>query len=350
MVFFMGAMFTMNATVWRVNSNPNADADFSDIYWVSFSPQVLDGDTIHIEQENVVTISTFNLNKRLTILGAGYSADTVGSSLPLTSAKISAIWNINLTLGGEGSIFKGIVFYNDSALMFNSISDTANLLFERCSFLGTTVESINGSSLASEVSFKQCYFFKDFTVGNHLIHNWTVKNCILRSGLEFNPSSGSTNLLLRNNTIFKAAGVDYAHFDNNIILEFGSGSTNNSTFNNTTVANNVFCGLVAPSGVNVGSLSTNGNNLVNQSVTQVIVFTSGTYETSFELVQNSPAINGGVSLNGYKPDCGAYGGNNPYINAGIPNIPTIYDINFPNGNSGTSSSGILVDFKSRSNN
>jgi hypothetical protein len=113
------------------------------------------------------------------------------------------------------------------------------------------------------------------------------------------------------------------------------------------VKNNLF--VNAQTGVTVGSLSTNGNNLISQTRASLIV-DAGSDDAKYQLAAASPAIGGGVDISGTKPDCGAFGGNDPYVLSGIPNIPTIYSLSFPNGNSVPSgSSSILVDFSTRNN-
>jgi hypothetical protein len=77
---------------------------------------------------------------------------------------------------------------------------------------------------------------------------------------------------------------------------------------------------------------------------------AGSLDGKYQLAVSSPAIGGGVDIGGVKPDCGAFGGNNPYQLSGIPAIPSIYSFSFPNGNSvPLNSTSININFSTRDN-
>ena len=86
----------------------------------------------------------------------------------------------------------------------------------------------------------------------------------------------------------------------------------------------------------------NGNQ---QNVTSASLFTqAGTVneDAYWKLKAGSPAIGAGYG----GVDCGAFGGPNPYKLAGIPNVPTIYQLTVPP----TGTTNINVTISTKSNN
>jgi hypothetical protein len=158
-----------------------------------------------------------------------------------------------------------------------------------------------------------------------------------------NANSIGTGNIVRNN-VFKTGGdVQLTNFyvANNLFL-----CGQNSTFLNSIVKNNIF--TFNQTGVTVGPLNVNGNNLVSQTEASLIVNT-GSDDGRFQLAGGSPAIGGGVDIGGNKPNCGAFGGNDPYKLSGIPGIPTIYSLTVP-ASIPLGSPTMNVTFSTRNNN
>lgn len=362
--FFLFVSITVQATVWRVNNTPGIDADFNNLSAAVSSASVVNDDTIHLEP-SALSYGGIYFDKRLTVIGHGYFLDTAsnpnhngGFQALSLGAKIDSI---ALNLGAIGSSFIGIEFLGAQPIkfQFSGSLDPANILFESCYFASGYEPSTGISSAQNSpdnVSFRKSFFngnlFIALSSNPMALNNWSVENCIVRGGLTFDVTPSSSNNLIRNNTIRVAASIKYAHFDNNIVLGFTGSVNYSSTFDTCIVANNIFCGINPPSGIANGPLNVNGNNLVNLLYSNVVQYlTINSFDGKYQLVANSPAIGGGVSINGYKPDCGAFGGRDPYRMSGIPNIPAIYELDFPNGNNhDAGSASLLVDFKSRSNN
>lgn len=156
----------------------------------------------------------------------------------------------------------------------------------------------------------------------------------------------ATNFVVRNNTFENGSnpGADFnnAYVANNLFLISGV----NNSFNSCVVKNNIFAN--AQAGVTVGPLSANGNNLISQSLASIIT-NIGTNDTKYQLAALSPAIGGGVDISGQKPDCGAFGGNDPYKLSGIPGIPTIYGLTVPL-NIAVGQTTMTVNISTRNNN
>ncbi|NBC58611.1 MAG: hypothetical protein GVY05_10075 [Bacteroidetes bacterium] len=337
-------------TIYRVNNNtnlsnssaaqPNSFTTVSDAITAASN-----GDIIYIEP-STTNYGNINVNKSLIFIGNGYLLDgsTDGNANLQENTNNSVLERVILNAGSEGSTFKGL---NVNRFNFSSIATNTNITIEKCRIRQPNSAIFASSGTFNNISITKCYFsgtsFSDIldSSGN-TINNLTVENCIFNGGVSINPSTSSTNLVFRNNIATRISGIGL-YVANNIFT-----SSTNSSFNTCVVRNNVF--VANQPGVTVGPLSTNGNNLIGQTLTDIIV-NSGSADGRYQLAASSPAINGGVDIGGTKPDCGAFGGPDPYKLSGIPDIPTIYELSLPNGNSvpaGTTT--IDIDFSTRSNN
>jgi hypothetical protein len=256
---------------------------------------------------------------------------------------------IRLNAGSEGSHFIGIVFTSTQYLVNSLASTNTNITFEKCAF-SSGVRLWNTTTKTLEnVTLRKCIFYRTsniniFNAGTTTLNNLTIENCIFRGYVRSNPNSASTNLVFRNNV------ADYMQVTSYYVANSIFVNNSNNTLTSCVVRNNIFEFNEDPTEVPQGPLSTNGNNLVGVNSSTVIQ-ESGSIDGYFQLAAGSPAIGGGVDIGGVKPDCGPFGGPDPYVLSGIPNIPTIYSLEFPNGNSVSSGAGsILVDFNTRGNN
>ena len=343
---------TYNAqTIYRVNNNSNLNNSsatptnsFNSISTAISAAN--DGDIIYVEA-SPTSYDNILLTKSLTFIGNGYLLDDTNNGNPNLQENInlSSLGVVFLDAGSENSSFIGL---DIDRFSFNAIGVTANIRIEKCKINSTSFAFLaDNNSTTNDVLIKKCYFSGTSTINifdnsSYIINNLTVENCIFNDKVDINPSTSSTNLVFRNNTASSINGTGL-YVANNIFK-----SSSNSSFNTSVIRNNVF--VSNQSGVTTGPLSTNGNNLIDQTLSNIIV-NSGSNDGKYQLITGSPAINGGVDIGGTKPDCGAFGGPDPYVLSGIPDVPTIYELSLPNGNSvpaGTST--IEIDFSSRSNN
>lgn len=350
LVLFSTAMTAQ--TVYRVNNNsnlsnssatpPNSYDDVDDAIAAASN-----GDIIYLEP-SPSSYGTILLSKSLTFIGNGYYLDGAnnGNANLQENTNLSTVTQFYLNAGSEGSTFIGL---NVTRFYFNSIATNANITIEKCRITDANSALYSPSNnILNNITVKKCYFSNTSTINifdnsSYTLNNLSIENCIFNGRLDARPSSSSTNLVFRNNTVagqFDGIGLYVA---NNIFL-----SSSNSSFNTCVVRNNVF--VANQPGITTGPLSTNGNNLIGQTLTDIIV-NAGSADGQYQLAVGSPAIDGGVEIGGVKPDCGAFGGPDPYVLSGIPDIPTIYEFSLPNGNSvpaGTTT--IDIDFSTRSNN
>lgn len=348
-VFFS---FTLSAqTVYRVNNNPNlSNSSATPVNSYSTIDDAIaaasDGDIIYVEP-SPSGYGDVTLSKSLTFIGNGYLLD--GSNIVNANLQeninTSTFNRFRLQSGSEGSTFIGL---NVDQFFFDDIPTNANITIEKCQIREDSFAIYSfGTKTFDNVTVKKSYFSSGATTrifndSDWILNNFTIENCIFNGKVEVNPSPSSTNLIYRNNVAPYISATGY-YVANNIFT-----STSTSSFNTCVIRNNVF--VANQPGVTTGPLSTNGNNLINQTLTDIFVNT-GSADGKFQLAAGSPAIGGGVDIGGTKPDCGAFGGNDPYKLSGIPDIPTIYELSLPNGNSvpaGTTT--IDIDFSTRSNN
>lgn len=346
-ILVFGFALNSQAKIWRVNNNGGIDRDFSSLYYAISSNSVVDGDTIYVEPSATTYSGAVSMNKRLVVVGVGYRLDSAnGGNYGLQhSSHESILSTITLNSGSEGSKFIGVAA---GGFQFRTIAAVTNIEIERCRIYGNAGIYIPSSwtKTVDSVTVRKCFFSNSgfnyvFENPNLTLQNFVMENCIFLGYARLLPGITSTNVVFRNNTLDYIT-ARHAYVANNIFTQNTS-----SSFTACIVRNNIF--VRNQGGVAVGPLSVNGNNLIGQSLSTICV-NSGSDDGQFKLLTTSPAIGGGVSIGGIKPDCGAYGGADPYMLSGIPNIPTIYYKTLPNGNtipSGTQT--FIVDFNTRGN-
>ena len=311
------------AKIWRVNNNAGIVADFSSLTAAVSSASVLSGDTIHVEP-SATTYTGPTISKQLVIIGNGYFLTGAGGNNGLQATITeSSIGDFRFASGSAGTKLIGLVLQNNSfAAGYNG---NVNITFEKCRFTGIAPLNFeNRAETFSNITIRKCFFSttaSTWQAGTATLNNFTIENSIFASSISLPNGAGTLNFVFRNNHITGVASLSNAYVANSV---FASASQN--TFTSCNVKNNLF--VVNQTGVTTGPLSTNGNNLVSQTLTSIIVNT-GSDDGKFQLAAGSPAIGGGVDISGTKPDCGAFGGTDPYKLSGIPGIPTIYALTVP---------------------
>lgn len=323
MAVIMTVSKTADAKIWRVNNTPAVNADFTSLLTALASASVLSGDTIHLEP-SATNYGGVTITKNLVIIGNGYLLTGTGSNAGLQENTLtSMVSGFTFGSGSAGTRIIGIDVTSIPLQFSSGFSGNVNLTFEKCRLISNMF--FTAGSTYSNISFRKCLFEGNLNVSSTAtVNNFTIENCILNSNFcRLNTNSAGTGNVFRNNTFKTSSDIQLTAFyvANNIFL---CGS--NSTFINCNVKNNIFS--FNQTGVTVGPLSVNGNNLVSQSEASLVVNTASV-DGRFQLAAGSPAIAGGVDISGTKPDCGAFGGNDPYKLSGIPGIPTIYSLTVP---------------------
>lgn len=309
------------ARSWRINPDPAAKANFTDLNAAVASLEVFNGDTLYLDPG-----STFDTKQTLTkgvvVIGTGYG-------LP------------------DGSIpeatFTGTVYISAN-----------NVKMEGCCINSLSANNANYSNFTLE----RC---KIFTISSYLVHDSKIISCLLMKGITggINYTSGvqiMNSIILGPVTYFKALTLQ-----NNVIVA-ASGNDNNGLVykvTNSTITNNII--INTNEGYSVGddqipsyykyftitSTAPEDDNSINYNVlssdaahafanhpnnkfigaTTADVFTlTGAVDAMYQLKAGSPAA--GYGSNGY--DCGAFSGPYPYVLSGRPRfIPYIYEAIVP---------------------
>lgn len=327
------------AKSWRVNNNAGVVADFVSLNAAASSASVQSGDTIYIEPSASTYLGGgLVLAKRLIVIGPGYYLNPSNTSKPgnagLQAVPFEAVVpSIYFAAGASGCKFLGVT------LEGAYLRGASNIVFERVRFTGPlTLEA----AASAGITARKC-FFDNQSVSHSSgasVSNFTFENNIINSGtLNLPVLAGSSNII-RNNSFYSISSplrVVNAYFVNNIVDE-----DSQCTFTDCTIKNNIFK-------INQTLPPTATNNLVNQNMSDVFVGT-GSYDGRVALKPNSPARGAGLTVGTVvSPDCGAFGGTDPYRLSGIPNIPTIYQFTAPTSiPSGTATMNIT--FSTRNNN
>ncbi|MFN7015103.1 MAG: hypothetical protein ACK4ON_12625 [Bacteroidia bacterium] len=329
---------TAQAKIWRVNNNAGVVADattltilFDGVNTPPTNPEAANGDTIHVEPS--ATLYAFpTINKQVVIIGNGYLLNGTGSNAGLQENTLTSRVNgFRFSNGSAGTKIMGITAESSSDFA-SGYSGNVNITFEKCRFVNIgTLLSFAANVTYSGISFRKCFMggINNSVPSNTTINNLTIENCIVEGNVFWFKPTNATNFIIRNNTFrltsSQAIDINNAYVANNLFLT-SVNSTGTNVFTSCNVKNNIF--TANETAVTQGPLSVNGNNLINQTLASIVVNT-GSDDGKYQLAPGSPAINGGVDIAGTKPDCGAFGGTDPYKLSGIPGIPTIYSLTVP---------------------
>jgi hypothetical protein len=312
-----------NATVWRVNNNPNytqgCNHCFNSLQAANDTSIVIPGDTIHLEASSIDYVGSGTnetmLSKKLVILGPGYF---LNQNLNLQKNAVSAtIRKLKIMPGSNYSIIKGVSFYWGSNIYGIEIFNVSNLLIESCYF-GKGIKFSNSNPI-SDITLKKCYITEALGSTNAAnISNILITNCYFGSTVDlyqagFSRSGEIAHCVINSNNI---------DIGSNIVFYNNIATINTLTQNNngiTNVHDNIFIGSLP-------SWLSGGNNIALSNAT---VFTS----------TGSPDSILNVNPIGTCPQCytafpgneafGIFGGVDPYKLSGIPNIPAIYQLQSP---------------------
>jgi hypothetical protein len=332
-----------DAKIWRINNNVGINADFTTFYDAVNASTVVAGDTLYFEPSATdYQTNSISLSKRLVMVGPGYFLDPSNTFSPgnpnlQVATSDVRIGFFRIAAGAEGSRFLGLSIVG--GIYFNETSD---IVFERNIF-GGYVQFETGT--VNNVTFRKNFFYAN-AVGNSstvTITNFVCENNIFYNNghISLDKLSGTGNIFRNNSALNGGNGfvLVNTYIANNI---FGTSSA--SVLTNSTVKNNFFQ-------INQPLSGTATNNVVNQDMAAVFVAgTAGSFDSRLALKAGSPAISAGLTVGTVvTPNCGAYGGPDPYKLSGIPNIPTIYTLTVPTSiPSGTAT--MNVTFSTRNNN
>lgn len=311
------------ARIWRLNNNTNVKADFATMQAAHDSAS--NGDTIHVEG-SPSTYGSFTFHKKLVILGAGYFLDeNPGSQALLHTSKLD---HVNFYVGSSGSVIMGIdlrghdinVYAHDIVIKRNKFASPSGNVPDY--YQGSVIlryQSNNGNIPVSNVIITQNYGLQ--------IYVYYPSNGILISNNYIGfPGYGGDNTT---NIAIDMHANAVALIQNNIFRR-GLVRTYNSNLSNNVMYRGQFAGtgnLVSNNLANASQFGNTNGNQENIDMTTVFVGSGAGISTDgqWKLKTASPAIGAGYgSTSGNPIDAGMYGGNTPYLLAGLPPIPAIY--------------------------
>ena len=307
----------LHAATLRVNNGPDTSPDYTTIQ--SAINAAVDGDTLLIEG-SVTTYAAFTVtNKRLNIIGPGFS---LAGNLGTPTNKLGAI----IASGPSGSIIRTVSTSGGSAngslvmgLEFQSgliVEGSANVTIARCYFSSNVRADIDGPNCM----VIQCFFAGSGSVEpKSLASGLRVENCIMPNS-SFRSLNSVSGIVVRNNLL---AGFDAASFsspaitiDNNI---FTSGPFSSPSL---VFRNNLFPSSTPPNLIGSG-------NLVYSNLTALMPAYNGSgasFDSRYRLgAAPNLALNAGTD----GTHIGPFGGANPYVLSGIPPLPTIDELSVP---------------------
>lgn len=331
----------LQATVWRVNNNSGASANFATFDAAISSASVLNGDTIYLEGSATSYTNSVTINKRLTVIGTGYflsSANDPFTGLPGNTGLQANTNNSRFSNAirwdslAHGSRFTGIEFGD---IWADPRADS--IVFERCRFssLSWNLQATAGQRVVG-MRINKCYFNSTSIPTNFNYEGLEITNCIITGTFSL-PAANTISALVRNNFFSGGITIHNTYFANNISINIGVGSFNATSSiirNNISQFANVF-----PAG--------NGNQ--GNFTIAALILNTGTSDGRYRLAVGSPAIAAGETVGGITPDCGPFGTADPYRLSGIPPIPTVYSLTVP-GSVPAASTSMNITLSTRSNN
>lgn len=321
--------FGISAKIWRVNNSVGVSAAFSSLQTACNTANA--GDTIYVEGSNY-SYADVLIEKKLVVIGPGY---LLGKNLETSADTKSAVINsIHIKTGSDGLQISGLeidkmyldagnnilikrnkirlfFIYGDSAASKSNITITQNLL-DNLSFLNQY-----GASL-------------DKHIYNLIILNNIIKAYIDLSSVSIEPSVFSQNTCTVNTVTFRNFTL------NNNVFDVKDQA---SYFWNCSLQRNAFFGKE----YYVNNTVIASDTLNNRYASSALFPSIGTWnnDSDWKLPIGSKAS--GYALSG--GDCGAFGGVSPYVNSGLPSIPSI--VEFLVAPAGNVNNGIQIQFKAK---
>ncbi len=310
------AGLSASAKIWRVNNMPGVTADFTTAQAAHDGANA--GDTIHLEA-STNNYGAVTCTKQLTWIGLG---EWLSANPGRQAGSQAFMSTVTLNAGSTGSKFTGLsiqasvnIYVTDVVLQRNFIANSIGL------GAGVSNVVIEQNAVWFGINVSDCA-------------NAIVKNNIIGYSVTNSPAGAA---IVTNNTMgaYSASGGALYNtvFQNNIL------KGNPLDFINSQVSYNL---TSSASGMPAGN-----NNQFNINMADVFVNDGFWYQSrvdkDFVLKPGSPAIGAGAA----GADCGAFGGDQPYVLALQPAIPAITAMGSPvqlNANT------IQVTFSAKSNN
>lgn len=334
------AALTLNAKVWRVNYDENAQADFKTIKEACATTLVSDGDTLYMEPglhrgaEEDNTIS-----RSLTIFGPGWGFKANDGAT--TSIAVAHIYN-DIIINVDNVTIIGIVTQGNIRIK----KAYHNIHIERCKAKDIDIYAFgytHYSGSRSNIIVRNNYASGSIRLTDmQLLDNLIVENNIVAGGIYVPSGESATNgfhasvrhnivtsssysitkgygVYVYDNIIFCNSPIDFKtipdnyRFYNNVLAisqeQYDADQTSVSPVGYSNYADNIFAGATFA-------------NTCTDSIAGIWFDDAMRYQVR----SDSPAKNAATD----GTDCGAFGGEHPFVLYGRPEgIPYIYDVEVP---------------------
>jgi hypothetical protein len=337
----MGISTTLFAKSWRVNNNPDVQADFRTLADAHITAG--EGDTIYLEP-SLKCYEGFTCTKPLVLIGAGYF---LSENSPTQSNALNSVMCGDITFdpGSEGAKMMGISMWDNtvniktSYLMIckNLIKDIA-LVYQKGTFLNNLFITQNyiHRVYGTQYSSWENYFIDGFVFSNNIV----VSECRFsynRYKLDCPCYSMALYGDFFNNVFLGDVSFESSTFRNNIFYKSDL-STNFLKINAyNTVEENIFARVLPRPDVNNYKIPLSNVDNANMST----LFVGGGSPDGKWRLQSGSTIP-------IKDKCGVFNGLTSYVLSGIPNVPTIYYLDVPP--MVNQRDGINVTVKAKTNN
>jgi parallel beta-helix repeat protein len=306
--------------VWRINNNTGVDADFDGSSFAIVMSAVSNGDTLLFEP-SLSSYGSWTFTKQLQIYGAGfYLGENDSTQAKTVTSKIN---EVIFNSGSHGSKFSGFGIDNDIEI------NTHSIIVERCSVNVILLSNADNSIIRQN-------WIHNSSCSREAIHflvssnNVYIYNNIISSNCEDAIyMHNDDDAVIYNNILLSAVVLHNSVVRNNIVK-----TTYGFTLGNCNYSNNISAG---------SQFGTSSGNQANIPMQLVFVDYDGSLghstDEKWKLKTNSPAIGAGHDGR----DCGMFGGPEPYVLSGMPEIPAIFYFDSPL--SGSTQGGLNVHVK-----
>ncbi len=331
------------AAVLRVNNTPGVNAPYTT--FAAAHTAAAAGDVIQLEPSNT-SYGALTVTKNVTIMGAGYLLGT-GQNTGLQYTALEASCDaVNFNTGSAGARITGMRILGAVTVSVSTITVERNILFTQDYSANYDITLTGGAGISNV--FIRGNFMNGLSASG-TVNNLNIANNIVYGTFDFSLPA-TANGLLTHNVFYTTSAGAYNNIviynmlvTNNIVAvtpnyNYGPNAVAfpNPVTNNNTYTNNIGSGTQFP---NNGL--TNVNNQQNVDYNTVLSLT-GSDDGKYALL---PAPSPGRGSGTAGVDMGIFGGSQPYILGGIPNAPTIYNLN-----SAVSGTNLNVTLGTKSNN
>jgi len=307
-----GSIFAQ--TTWTVENTPGALQSVIN----NASP----GDILLL-QGSSTSYGTITLNKLLTLKGPGYY---LGAN-PNTQVQFmeAGISSFTLVTGAEGSVIMGLTFENQLVI------NTSDILVTK-SKINTIVIDDNVYSVIVNRNY-----IDRFYSGNTVIIGDNCSDIQFKNNYIDKFTGNSSSILTVEHNYIYEFHFGYIHSsliqNNTIYIGTSWGSQNNNS-----IQYNIFISSLPPTFACCNNFQAAATDLFIDS-------SDPRYSIDGKYILKAGSLAAGAGVNGV--DICMYGGSDPYVLSGIPDIPNIYQLVVPV--TGYSNEGINVDIKVKAN-